>query len=281
MNHFQSIKSSHPVLAEHATVMSVLAILNDERPQAWQEKEAIIATIIAENQRRPDKFWGTLMVVVFYPMLSRLRHRIIGDAMAGDDLDQLVLSVFLDVFNSFPLDTKRDRFCMHLRQMTERRVFRKLRNVQNDQEQVRNPDPVEYLRLENDWANHAGMLQNEDEFPQVWPETRPTPSEPLTQNEQARLVAFLVDKVADDIDGDRLDLVISTQIYGERLSDIVRRKFPDLSTGDRKRIYQRVKRRHSRTLEKLRELLNYLHCPQTAPTDALPFRMPSAFEGGE
>ncbi|MBN2717897.1 MAG: hypothetical protein JXX14_18760, partial [Deltaproteobacteria bacterium] len=130
MNHFQSIKSSHPVLAEHATVMSVLAILNDERPQAWQEKEAIISAIIAENQRRPDKFWGTLMVVVFYPMLSRLRHRIIGDAMAGDDLDQLVLSVFLEVFNHFPLDTKRDRFCMHLRQMTERRVFRKLRNVQ-------------------------------------------------------------------------------------------------------------------------------------------------------
>lgn len=272
MNLFQKTKARHPALADHETAMSVLAILSDESPRRWEEKDAIVRAIIGESQQRPHSYWGTLLIVSFYPMLARLRGRITGDALTRDDLDQLVISTFLEVIEDFPLTEKPDRTCMYLRQMTQRRVFRRLRVEQAAQEAVRSADFRELERREIELAEEVDTERLDGEHHLRWPETKPSAPHPPNKKEQSGLVAFLVDKVGDDIDGDRLDLIIATQIHGERLSDFVRRSYPDLSTGDRKKAYQRIKRRHSRTLVKLRELLADLHCPQTDPSGALPLR---------
>ena len=272
MNFFQETKTRHPALADHETAMSVLAILDDESPRRWEEKDAIVRAIIGESQQRPHSYWGTLLIVSFYPMLSRLRGRITGDALTRDDFDQLVISTFLEVIEDFPLAEKPDRTCMYLRQMTQRRVFRRLRLEQAAQESVRSAGFRELERREIELAEEIDTEQLDGEHHLRWPETKPSAPQPQGKKEQSQLVTFLVDKVGDDIEGDRLDLIIATQIYGERLSDLVRRRYPDLSPGDRKKAYQRIKRRHSRTLVKLRELLVDLRCPQTDPQGALPLR---------
>ncbi len=269
MNLFKKQKSRHGILADHETVMSILAILDDESPRRWKEKDDIVRAIIDEDQKRSHPFWSSLLIVAFYPMLSRLRGRIVGDALSRDDLDQLVLSTFLEVIDAFPLSEKPNRICMYLRQMTQRQVFRQLRQEQTAQDMVRSANFNELECREIELTEGVDTEQLDGGHHLRWPETKPSSPHRPNQKEQTQLVAFLVDNVGDGIEGDRLELVIATQIHGERLSDLVRRCYPDMSSGDRKKAYQRIKRRHSRALAKLRELFFDFRCPQTTPQMAL------------
>ena len=272
MDLFQKTKRHYKALAYHETAMSVLALLSKESPRHWEEKDNLVRALIKVSQTHPHSYWRTLLTIAFYPMLSRLRGRITGNALSRDDLDQLVLSSFLEVVEKFSLNEKPDRTCMHLRQMTKNLVFRRLKQEQDAQAFVRSADSKELDIREIEIADEFYNGNQEGEHHLRWPETKTSKSWPPSEKEQSQLVAFLVDKVGDDVDGDHLNLIIATQIYGQKLSDHVRDSYPDLSSGDRKKTYQRIKRRHSRTLVKLRELLCDLHCPQTDPSGPLPLR---------
>ena len=94
-----------------------------------------------------------------------------------------------------------------------------------------------------------------------WPETSPIKSEKADVKEQARMTAFLVERVGADIEEDRLDQLIAPQVRGEMLSRYVARLYPELKPAELRRAYQRIKRRHSRALVKLRKLLDEAVCP--------------------
>jgi len=237
MNLFQKTKRRYKALADHETAMSVLALLSNESPRHWEEKDNLVRALIEESQTHPHSYWGTLLTIAFYPMLSRLRGRITGNALTRDDFDQLVLTSFLEVVEIFPLDNKSDRTCMYLRQMTQRRVFRRLRLEQAAQEAVRSADLRELERREIELAEEVDIERLGGEHHLRWPKTKPSKPWPPSEKEQSQLVAFLVDKVGDDIDGDHLALIIATQIHGQKLSDFVRSSYPDLSFGDRKKAY--------------------------------------------
>jgi len=91
MNLFQKAKSQYKALADHETAMSVLALLSSESKRHWEEKDNLVRALIKESQTRPHPYWGTLLTIAFYPMLSRLRGRITGNALTRDDFDQLDL----------------------------------------------------------------------------------------------------------------------------------------------------------------------------------------------
>ena len=97
-----------------------------------------------------------MLLLAYYPMLSRLRHRIYGDSISRCDLDQIVITTFLSVVADFPLAEKPDRIAMHLRQRTQRRVFRTLREDQRRQDVVLLADPEELERVETtEWPATA------------------------------------------------------------------------------------------------------------------------------
>ena len=100
---FDEAKARHRCLARHATVLSALAVMGEESPAGWVEREALTRALIEEHQATSLPFWASALLVAYYPMLSRLRHRIWGDALDRDDLDQLVVSCFLQVVAAFPL----------------------------------------------------------------------------------------------------------------------------------------------------------------------------------
>lgn len=277
---FQNASRRHPELSGHETPMSVLAVLGDSAASRWEEKDALVRAIIKEQQERPHEFWTSLLIVAFYPMLSRLRHRILGDVLTPDDLDQLVVSSFLEVVSSFPLAQKTDRTCMHLRQMNQRRVFRLLRREQSEQESVLAVKVDELERLEEELVEMGDPEELSRMQRLRWPETSTTRSKKADIKEQARMTAFLKDRVGADIEEDRLELLIATQVRGEMLSRYVARLYPEISSKERRRTYQRIKRRHSRALTKLRKLLNE-KCPRTDPIGALPLRSRCSCEGGE
>lgn len=264
---FEEAKNHQLELREHETVLSVLAVLGDESALRYAEKEALARALLREHK------WNAVLVVAFYPMLARLRGRIFGDAVPGDDLDQIVLSSFFEVVRDFPLSQRRDRTCMYLRQMTQREVFKRVRAEQRDLEQVRFDDPEDISRRQDDLES-LGHLAS-------WPETKPNKPRRRDPKENAALVSFLVERAGHILDGDKLELVVATLVRGELLTSYVDRVHPDLSPSERRRTYQRIKRRHSRAIARLREVLADLRvdfeCPQTAcprpdPTQALTSR---------
>lgn len=250
MKLFDESKQRYPALAEHETPLSVLAVLGDESERRWAEREALTRALITEEQQRPHPLWAALLLAAYYPMLSRLRHRIYGDDLDPEDFDQLVVSTFLEVVRAFPLGERRDRTCMHLRQMTQRRVFRHLREEHAARVLIA-PDDI------SDMPPFA---------PEAWPgvprpkRRRKARTEPVDDREAVELLTSR----AACLGQDQLDLVITTIVRGERLRVYVNRTYSDRDPDERDRIYQRLKRQRSRTLARLRGLLADLRCPRSA-----------------
>lgn len=230
---FDEAKPRHRCLAHHTTVFSVLAVMGEESPSGWSEREALTRALIAEHQATSLPFWASTLLVAYYPMLSRLRHRIWGEALDHDDLDQLVISCFLQVVAVFPLAEVTDRTALRLRQRTERRVFKAVRHEQQAQ------------------RSHAELGELAEE-PSVAPfdEER---LEPTSEVDAEETVAMLIDLAGQHLPGQNLDLVVATILKRERLRHYVKRVNGDEQPHER--VYQRLKRRRTRAVNRLRDLL--------------------------
>ena len=244
---FTEARDRHEVFEHHSTIASVLGVLDDERRSAYTEKEALTRALVAELQATKTSYWPAVLLFAYYPMLSRLRHRIFGDSISRCDLDQIVIATFLSVVDDFPLEEKTNRIAMHLRQRTQRRVFRTLRQEQRLQDAVLLADPEELDRADTT----------------DWPETAPYGQRgPRNPKDAAAVVSMLVEHGGDILDGECFDLVTATSICGRRIPEYLERVAPDLEKKDRSREYQRIKRRHSRAIARLRPLLDHLRCPR-------------------
>ena len=243
---FIAAQERHEALGQHGTIASVLGVLDDERRAAYVEKEALTRALVAELQQGKSSFWPAVLLLAYYPMLSRLRHRIYGDSIARCDLDQIVIATFLSVVADFPLAEQPDRIAMHLRQRTQRRVFRTLRADQRRQDVVLLADPEELERVET------------TEWPATVQDGHRGPRNP---RDAATVVSLLVEHGGDILDGECFDLVTATSICGRRIPEYLERVAPNLKRADRSREYQRIKRRHSRAIARLRPVLDQLRCP--------------------
>jgi hypothetical protein len=244
---FVAAQKRHGALGHHGTIASVLGVLDDERRSAYVEKEALTRAIVAELQQTSTSFWPAVLLLAYYPMLSRLRHRIYGDTISSCDLDQIVIATFLSVVADFPLGDKQDRVAMHLRQRTQRRVFQILRDDQRYQDVVLPADQAE-LEL-------GGIGE--------WPVTASSGDRgPRNAKDAAAVVALLVEHGGDLLDGECFDVVTATSICGRRIAEYLRRVAPELERDDRSREYQRIKRRHSRAIARLRLVFDPLRCPR-------------------
>jgi hypothetical protein len=233
---FEEARAREPTLAAHASILSVLAVMNDESERRYAEREALTRALVREQQERPGPFWAAVLLIAYAPMLLRLRGRICGDAFARDDLDQMALEAFLEAVGRFPLTARPTRVAMYLRQDTQRAVFRRLRAEQ----QAR-------LRL-TVLEEEALSAEEFDLFASGASE------QPLDDDEREELVAMLVARVGDRVPPAKLEVVIATHLRGERLRDYVARRHGDLADDAREVVYQRLKRERLRTLDKLRPL---------------------------
>jgi hypothetical protein len=243
---FEDARRRHTALARHHGIASVLGILADEGRKPYAEKEALTRALIAEQQRSPSAFWAAVLLVAYYPMLSRLRHRIWGDTIPAEDLDQLVVTCFLAVVGEYPVANRLDRTALRLRQRTERRVFRSVRNEQEERQQMTSVDPeiFEEMNVER------------------WPEVRDENHRgPRNATEAADVVSLLVERAGDKLDGETFDLVTATIVCGRRIPVFVERLHPEMESDEKTRTYQRIKRRHSRALKRIRPVLEQLRCP--------------------
>jgi hypothetical protein len=251
---FEEAKRHQPELRDYEDVFSAFAVLGNETPADYGDKEPLTRAILREAQRRPLPYWNAVLVVAFYPMLVKLRRSITGGALPADDLDQLILTVFLEVAGQFPLQFRRDRTCMYLRQMTRREVFARIRHEQRLREKLSFQSPENMRRLKAELELY-GLVSN-------WPEIKPSAdrqvnldddADLVNLDDDADLVLFLLDHAGDLLDGDKFELVVTTLVRREMISSYVDRIHPGLTKPERSRVYQRIKRRHSRALVLLRE----------------------------
>ena len=254
---FEEARCRHPVLVAHRSMATVLAAMDQDARDTYADKDALTRAFIAEHQAAPSSFWASVLLVAYYPMLSRLRHRIYGDALADDDLDQLVVASFLTVVAEFPLADRRDRTAMHLRQMTRHLVFRWVRQELREQKVV--------------------LLAEPERIDELKEEVRPPdcdPSSPGSPGRQAHLIdegavkTLLVTRFGDVVDRGKLDLVL-TLVQGEPLNRRVDRLFADRPAEERTRIYERLKRCRKRTIKELRQEISDSPCPFSPPREAL------------
>ena len=247
---FEEARLRHAALGRHSAVAPLLAVLADNDCASYAEKEALTRAVIAEQQARPNSFWAALLLVAYYPMLSRLRHRIYGQAVAAEDLDQLVVASFLGVVANYPLDPPLDRTPMRLRQRTERQVFRVVCAEQDELRNYRSGPPEELADGE-----HA-------RWPGIRHSGAPAPSNPI---DAADAVILLVEHAGPLLDGEMFDLMTATLICGRRIKHYLRHRLQNLDRCERRRFYQRIKRRHSRALARIRPALEHLRCPCGGP----------------
>jgi hypothetical protein len=180
-------------------------------------------------------------------MLQRLRLSIVAQAADREDMDHLIVEVFLEVAASLPLNGRR-RLPLRLRSRTRRAVFRRLRTGKLAQRKLND------LAAEVAADEHRDVFDRRDYGPKVADDPE----------EQSLLAQLLVERVGASVEHRKLDLVIATLIMGKSLAQIIQQQHPDMPAADRARLYQRIKRQHSRTLARLRKLLLGLQigCPR-------------------
>lgn len=236
-----------PVLARYRSLFAVFAVLGDSSVHRWAEREALTRSLLREQQRAPGPFWSSVLALAYMPMLQNLRGRLCGDVFHRPDFDQLVLVSFFETVDQLSLERHQDRTAMHLRQDTERRVFRALKSIH------RQHKLCEALAQEAIYS---------DLFPIFEPHLRRAR---LRTEDREELIELLSERAEGVIDRKKLTLVIDTFLRGVKLRDVAVAQCKSSDEQLQERAYQRLKRQRLRTLERLRPLLS-----PPDPSEALP-----------
>ncbi len=228
---FREASERRPALAEHADLSAVLAVLGNESEEAYPAREALTAAMMAEHQETGDPLWASALLVAYYPMLGRLRFRLVSAHVLREELDQVVITAFLAAVNEVPLHL--DRMPMRLRQRTERTVFAFLRKEWAEYQP--SGDKAELAQF-GTLSIVQWRFQETNEF-------------------LLDLSMLLARARSEGFSPDSIELIEATMVRRERLRSYVARLVPD-DEEERERTYQRLKRQRTRTLQRLRDLLH-------------------------
>lgn len=229
--YFEEARSRQAALEAFDNIAAVFKAFADDRAESYPEREALTRALLLESRASDDALWVSILLVAYYPMLSRLRHRLVSNHLARDELDQLVLAAFVEVLRDVPLDEDTDRLAMRLRQGTQRLVFAALRKEHEEQHFPLMPDEAVSLRAEDPFSS-------------------------THERGQSRLDLAMLLKIALEagIPQNNLELISATMLRRELLRSYVERIGP-ADHRERERLYQRLKRQRTRTLMRLRLLL--------------------------
>ena len=223
-------------------------MLADRSPDRNSAKDGLTRALLSEYQDSHHPLWTALLVLAYLPLIGRIASRIRTDIPASDEREQLVVTSFLEVIAT--IRPERNWICISLRRDVERRVFKDLHRERRMLRFVCPAEPEDLQRYEEQ-AVAGARLGGE-----LWPETRRESSTaPLERYERDAATAYLTSRAGQLLDSEELALITATAIDGERIAAYVDRCHADLSDIDRYREYQRIKRRHSRAMVKLRHAL--------------------------
>ena len=230
---FADARARQPALVGHEGVASVLEALADDKEHTYPDREALTRALVAEHLGTGDSLWGSVLLVAYFPMLSRLRNRLVPGNLQGDELDQVVVTAFLAALSELQAHERTDRIAMRLRQRTERQVFAHLRKERGESAAVVDDEELAMACLEARAEQRADS--SEDELFDL---------------------SLLLDRASKEgVSPGALEVVSATVLKSEPLREYTERVGPR-GAAEHERTYQRLKRQRSRTLQRLRALLD-------------------------
>jgi hypothetical protein len=217
---YEAATACHPSFASHRDIASVLAALQGESEQDGAVRDALTRALLLEHRAGNSQVWTHALFASYYPMLRRLRARVVC-SWPAEDVDQVVLAAFADALREVDLESACPCSLM-LRQLTARLTFRRLRSERDEQLEVVDGD---FQDIEEDLVG----IQMAD-----------------TAVGSSFLEAMLSRA------GDCADVLRATVSGEESLRDYVERTV-DGDVETRRRAYERLKRQRGRALTKLRK----------------------------
>jgi hypothetical protein len=229
---FEHGRNQHPLLAVHPDAAAVLATLADEREASYPARDALANALLSMHRTTKTPFWSSVLAVAFFPMLSRLRNRIVGDVVPRDELDQLVLASFWSALSEIPVTGRgSDRLPMRLRQRTQRLVFQSLRH-EREQQHPSLDDDERGDELERVIGARVDRSSCED---------------------RVELALLLERAAADGVPRASLEVLAATTLRSELLRNYVTRVGP-IDVEESERLYERLKRQRTRVVQRLRTI---------------------------
>lgn len=231
---FAGARMQRPAFARHATLESVLAAMADAREETYPEREALTRALVAECQAASSPVWTAALASAYAPMLCRLRHRLHGNGVPKEDLDQLVLATFLSVARSFPLPRWQDWTAVRLRQQTARAVFRYLRKERAEQHDKYTPQQLAAWLPD---TRHATPVES--------------PRRLSVRRSFVKRDAVLVHLAQATLPRSDVEVLMATVVRREKLRAYASR-LVEGDTTEVERVYQRLKRQRTRLMQRLR-----------------------------
>ena len=258
---FDAAKDKYPAFADYDSPMRVIYKLHKVAMHLWTEKAALVCALIDAHRTSDNPYWSSFLLLAFLPMLRRLSARI-GTYPNRDELDQMIICAFFESIGELTQEEIADRACLRIRQKTMRRVYRLLKIESNYQQKV-------CLGRLNALLQASAEQLEEAPVQLEWPEYAPTEKEaPISEEEAEHLIWFLRNICEQQFNRDQLVTVVARYICNFKLIDLVRKDYPDLSEPEVKHIYQRIKRRHNRTMTKMRSFLKKRYASSTMPASS-------------
>ena len=254
-------------LAHHATPRAVLAVLAEQQADRWPEKETLTRTLVAEAQARNSPMWGGMLIVAYAPMLHRVACKLRARPTEVEDLDSLLIVVFLGVVDGLVLSTTEQRTCSALRFGTWNALERVFRAAARTNEHV--VDLAFLGNGDNDVPSVENLVSTCG--------ARWDSGERLGRRRRRDLgrgdvqeVASLIRERASDLGEERLQRFVERTVGGLTTRAYIEKHHPGVSGAEGQLLYERHKRDHTRT----RRLLQRRFCDWPPPDPpASPFAL--------
>jgi hypothetical protein len=162
---FLAGRDSRVELANYEDVPAVLVALRDRREQSWPERDRLTRVLIELHRESQSQLWASILMVIHYPLLRRIRSGLVGGRLISDDLDQLVVCGFLATLKTLDMSAVRN-VMMGLQQRTQRFIYESLarefryerRVLLCENVNVSNESESEIRTVRRERVNHANGI---------------------------------------------------------------------------------------------------------------------------
>jgi hypothetical protein len=231
---FESACEREPILAVHVNVHRVLEALDSMDCSSYESRSQLVGALVRECHRGSARFWASVLLAAFAPMLLHLRASV-GDAhIARCDIDQLIMQGFLSAIAAERARANPLYLLRSIRCRTYRVVFRHLATERR------------WIRLRRELNHYASGWSDHDAYVRSRSANHPT-------CELEGLTTLLLSFAGRTLSVDRLETIAATCLWQVPLRNYLDRRADGAPvTGSE---LQRARREHNRALLVLRPLI--------------------------
>lgn len=226
-------RKRHPVLNRYPTISSVLKALSGSAPpERYAEREALVGALIDRHQKRHHPLWQSILLVAFYPMLSRIAGGFDDKLTPRDGVDQLTLTAFLTAIAEVEVDDV-SRICLRLRQLVRRRVRQVIEADEREHEHVEHmpyEDLVEQSPACFPIADHEESLDAED------------------------MAQAILDEARRRLSPEDVHLIVATTMGGQTLREVHLHHQKKHGSSGKPTSYEALRRRRAKALRVFRAI---------------------------